>query len=427
MNSRIWIVVVMLAVISTCALVATADDEGLDPLLALLVEQKVITLEQAQAVQVQYDEQQENEAAALEPAPAPEVGNKKSWTDHIALKGDVRFRYEGFQQDGSFDDDRRDRFRTRIRVGMSADVTERLRFGLELRNGDPNDPVSNNTSYDGAFQFKDFNLAQGFLDVQATDSLGVIIGKFDAKKRWTVSDMQWDDDVTVEGLMENYDLSIDGQGLKGIDILAYQYILEESKSSADSYLFGAQFRSNFVFGEQSKFAVGAGFDYWENPQAIADLTTSGALGGNKMTNIVDSDGNLVSDFEILNLIAEYKYSLSKKWPVKFNLFYYQNLGARGIAEDEDTAYFARIQVGNYKKKGDIAFRYSYYDSAPDALFYVFTQSDTSRGSDVNAHRFDLRIGMIAKSYFNFTWYNTKPSSKTDDTINRWQVDYIVKF
>ena len=53
---------------------------------------------------------------------------------------------------------------------MFADITDRMRFGLELRNGDPNDPVSNNTSYDGAFQFKEFNLAQGFLDVQATDS-----------------------------------------------------------------------------------------------------------------------------------------------------------------------------------------------------------------------------------------------------------------
>ena len=74
-----------------------------------------------------------------------------------------------------------------------------------------------------------------------------------------------------------------------------------------------------------------------------------------------------------------------------------------------------------------AFRYSYYYSEPDALFYVFTQSDTSRSSDVKAHRFDLRIGFYAKSYFNITWYNTRPVYREDEPLNRWQMDYIIKF
>ena len=82
-------------------------------------------------------------------------------------------------------------------------ITDKLKVGMELRNGDPDDPVSNNTSFDGGFQAKDFNLAQAYVDIKATDSIDVIAGKFAAKKRWTVSDFQWDDDVTVEAVASN--------------------------------------------------------------------------------------------------------------------------------------------------------------------------------------------------------------------------------
>jgi hypothetical protein len=224
-----------------------------------------------------------------------------------------------------------------------------MTFGLQLRNGDPYDPVSNNTSYDGAFQFKEFNLAQGYLDCQFAESFGVIGGKFDAKKRWKVSDMQWDDDVTVEGLMENFDLGGGDGSFKGVDIALYQFMLEESKNSSDSRMYGAQARANFKAGDNGTFFIGAGYDTFDNPQGIADLTLEGELGGNNMTNIVDEDGMLISDFDILNFHAEYKHTASKKWPVKVNLFYYQNLGAEGIARDENTAYFGRLQVGGLQE------------------------------------------------------------------------------
>jgi hypothetical protein len=75
----------------------------------------------------------------------------------------------------------------------------------------------------------------------------------------------------------------------------------------------------------------------------------------------------------------------------------------------------------------MAFRYSRYDSKPDALFYAFTQSDTIRASNVEANRFDFRIGMPIKSFINVTWYNARPKAGGDDVMNRWQFDYIFRF
>lgn len=407
---------------------AAADE--LDPLLRLLVAKGIITQEEAQSLQAESEAIEKAESPAPPAAETPPHTAEKSypaWIDRFDALGDIRLRYEGFQKDGSYDDDRRDRFRIRLRAGFKATVTDWMKVGLEMRNGDPSDPVSNNTSFDGGFQFKEFNLAQGFLEIRPNKRFGLIAGKFDAKKWWTVSDFQWDDDVTVEGLMTNFGLASGDGAFKSLDLVAYAFLLEEQKSASDANLYGGQLRSAFRLGTDNSLKIGTGFDVWKNPQHVVDLTSSGTLKGNKITNFLDADGQLISDFEILNLFAEYKNSTSKRWPVKFTLFYYKNLGAEGIGADNDTGYYGRVQVGDYKKQWQMALRYTYYYSEPDALFYVFTQSDTSQGSDAEAHRFDLRLGFIAKSYFNFTWYNTKPVYKEDETINRWQLDYIVRF
>ena len=428
------------AILGLAAAGTAGEPPRMDPLLRLLVRKGVITQEEALALQAEYEAEQRTAAPTLpaaSPSPAataaappehPEpAGGTPSWTDRFEVKGDLRLRSEGLSKKGAYDDGRRDRFRIRLRAGLEATVTDWMKVGLELRNGDPADPVSNNTSFDGGFQFKDFNLAEGYLTVRPTGGLGLVAGKFDAKRWWTVTDMQWDDDVTVEGLMGNLVLARGGAAFRKLDLVAYGFLLEESTTGPDASLYGGQLRSTFALGSSNTLHAGAGFDWWKNPQGVVDLTLSGDLKGNEVTNFLDENGRLVSDFEILNLFVTWTNRSSRRWPVKLKLFYFRNTGARGLGADHDTAFFGRIQVGDHGQRGGVAFRYSYYSSEPDALFYVFTQSDTGRGSDLKAHRLDLRIGAWAKSYFNFTWYNTRPRYRQDTTLNRWQLDYIVKF
>jgi hypothetical protein len=396
---------------------ATTVAEEMDPLPRLLVDKGIITQEEAK---------QESAHPPAEERP-DEAPTRTSWTDNIKPAGDIRLRYEGFDKENDFDDDRRDRFRIRLRAGLKITVNDWMKVGFQLRNGDPSDPVSNNTSFDGGFQFKEFNLAEGYLEVRPTKKFGFIGGKFDAKKWWTVSDLQWDNDVTVEGLMTNVGLASGDGGFKSLELVGYAYLLEESRTESDATTYGAQLRSNFRLGEKNALRLGVGYEQWDHAQQVVDLTLSGEIGGNKVTNFLDGSQQLISDFEILSGFAEYKNTRSDRWPVSLKLFYYENQGAEGIGADNDTAYFGRVQVGDYSKMGRVAFRYSYYYSEPDALFYVFTQSDTSRGSNVEANRFDLRIGFYARSYFNLTWYNTRLAVGNDETLDRWQLDYIVKF
>jgi hypothetical protein len=409
---------------------ATAVAEELDPLLRLLVAKGYITQEEAEALQAESDALEESEAKATPPPPVtvPEPApKKKNWTDRVDPSGDVRLRYEGFDKKGAYDGDHRSRFRLRFRAGARFTITDWMTAGFQLRSGDPLDPVSNNITFGDAFTLKDIRLGEVYLEVRPVRRFGLVAGKFDPKNWWTVSDFQWDDDVTVEGVMTNVGL-VDGDGaFQGLDLVAYGYLLDESSTGPEATSFGGQLRSKFRMGEDNSLRFGVGYDRWNHPQMIADLTLDDDIAGNKVTNLLDADDELISDFEILNGFAEFKNKSSERWPISFELIYYKNLGAKGLGADNDTGYFGRAQVGDYKELGQVAVRYAYYDSEPDALFYVFTQSDTSRGSNVKAHRLDVRVGFYARSYFNVTWYNSKLAVGDDETLDRYQVDYIVKF
>ncbi|HSN53462.1 MAG TPA: putative porin [Candidatus Sulfomarinibacteraceae bacterium] len=438
---KLWLIMTLAFAVSTTAALAVATEEpDLDPLLQLLVEQGVITEEQARGVQAEYDRRasevdrasagdgSERAEPTAPPAPPPAdptaaAPEKGKWHDRIELKGDLRLRYEGFWVDGISDNDHRSRFRLRVRPGIYSDVTEWMRVGFQLRSGDPDDPVSDNQSVDGGFSMKAVAISEAFAAFTPTPWLGVHAGKFDPKRLWTVSDMQWDDDVTVEGLLEELDLG-------NVEASLYQYFLEERSGGGDSVLYGGQVRGVVDLGSRHQVTVGAGYDEWVNPQYVADLTLSGNLKGNRVTNILDDDLQLVSDFQIGSLFAEWSFELSERWPVKLSAFGYHNFGAGELGgRSYDDAYFVRFQVGDYSKPGRIALRASRYYSQPDALFYVFTQSDTTMASDVDGYRFDLRLGFVMKSYFNVTWYHTDPASDLVDvaTMDRLQVDYIIRF
>jgi len=434
-----WIVRVAVSIFCLAiAAFAQSNEPEMDPLLELLVEQGVITAEQALAVQAEYDRREAAKAAApemviseqapqtasTEVAPVPDPGKKQDekWYDRIDFNGDLRLRYEGFWVDGISDNDRRSRVRLRARPGIYTDITDWLDVGMQLRSGDPADPVSDNQSVDGGFSMKQIAISEAFAGFKGGDWLYARAGKFDPKKLWKVSDMQWDDDVTVEGALEKFEFGV-------FESSFYQYFLEERKGGDDSFLLGGQIRGSFGFGDTHSLTVGAGYDDWVNPQYVADLTLSGKLNGNRITNLLDGDDLLVSDFQIGALFGEWTYKMSDRWPIKVSAFAYHNFGAQDLGKDHDDAYFIRFQIGDYKKKGQVALRASRYYSEPDALFYVFAQSDTTMVSDVDGYRFDLRLGWVMRSYFNFTWYHTDTASDLQDveTMDRLQIDYIIRF
>ncbi len=242
---KVW-AAVMVLVLAAGGVFAQEDQPEMDPLLELLVEQGIITKAQAEGVQQEYDRRQGE--TVDEPAVPPVVAEQppveieqqqvaaeapksEKWYDRIDFKGDLRLRFEDFDQEGISSNNLRERFRVRIRPGIYTQITDWMDVGLQLRSGDPLDPVSDNATVEGGFTMKDIAISEGFAHFDPTNWLDLTFGKFDPKKKWVVTDMQWDDDVTVEGAMEEASVG-------PFEANLYQYTLEEVKDGGDAYLVG---------------------------------------------------------------------------------------------------------------------------------------------------------------------------------------------
>lgn len=435
----VWLTIILIGFVGVVGV--GAETPELDPLLELLVEQGVITLEQALAVQAEYDRRRAAEQAPAAVAPKPceaippavtpvlpeqvaaapaEEKRSDTWYDRFDFRGDLRLRAEFFNFNGPEVDTHRARYRARLRAGMYTEITDWMDVGFQLRSGDPDDPVSDNSTFDSGFALIPISISEAYAGFHPSGWLDLTLGKFDAKKKWVVSDMQWDDDVTVAGAMEEFTF-----GPLKFDL--YQYLLEEDKTTSDAYLLGGQLYGKFGSDAIGTFKIGAGFDDWVRPQMLADLTMTDQLQGNPVTNLLNDDLQLISDFELANIFATWSWAKNDLWPVKVSAFGYLNTGAQGLGKEYDTGYFLRLQVGDYKKKNQMMFRATRYYSEPDALFYVFAQSDTLYASDVDGYRIDFRMGFVKKSYFNLTWYHVKPVYRVFPTMDRLQMDYIILF
>ncbi len=197
---------------------------------------------------------------------------KANWYDKLTFGGDFRLRYEGFNWSGHFDDGRRDRLRYRLRFGFQAQVLDSLALGFQLRNGNPQNPISDNQSFDDGFNKGRISIAEAYADWQPTKTFSVIVGKFSPTKLWTTA-----------------------------------------------------------------------------------------------------------------------------------------------------------ELGDCKEPGQLAVRFSRYDSKPDAIFFAYAQSDSRRSSNVDGYRTDLRIGMPKKGYVNVTWYRTNWTIGDDSTMDRWPFDSVFRF
>jgi len=380
-------------------------------------------------------------------AVAADSNEEPKWYDKVSFGGDFRLRYELFNWDDHFDDGRRDRFRFRLRFGAKYELMQNVTLGFQLRSGNPQNPISDNQSFDDGFDKKRISIAQAYVQWQGTEWFSLIGGKFRPKNLWIASDMQWDDDVVVEGANQNFSWKFGG-ALKAVKANLYQLVMNESGDNIDSYRFGAQVAPVFKLGQKNEIMVGVTYETLENPSAVASLYFKDKLviDSGYVTNFVDPvTQEVLSDFEVGNVMVEWKNKSLKNWPIKLTGYYFKNFGAEdavgailptddgdpvlaiGNPADNDSAWFGRVQFGDYKKPGQVSVRFSRYYSEPDAIYFAYAQSDSRRSSNVDGFRTDVRIGMPKKGFVNVTWYQTDWTIGDDTTMNRFQFDYIFKF
>ena len=310
--------------------------------------------------------------------------SSRSWIDSVDWQGDLRLRYEGIDEAGEVE---RNRFRFRGRFAFTSELSNKVQFSVRLATSD-GDPVSTNLDFGDGFSSKDIALDRIFINWNALIDLDVVFGKI--ARPWFRAggnSLHWDNDLNPEGIFARW-----SPGPYYLSLGAFA--VDERSDSADSYLHSVQAGMDKRFSERSRLIMSAAFFNYTNTIGNPPFYKDQPKG-----NSVDVAGNLIYDYNILEISSEYS-TVVYNWPVSFFGVWAQNTAV----DIQDTAFAVGLTVGNVDAPGKMQFSYAWYDTEADAVIGTFTDSDFGGGNtDSRGHFIRARYGLSKNIALNGTF------------------------
>lgn len=338
-----------------------------------------------------------------EPKSLPHVIDPK-----FAYSGDVRLRLESNANPSRT----RGVFRARLRGEYS--LSDLLSVGGEIVTGDRDDPNTADVTLSQFADDVDLGLSQLYVKADI-GNVTVLGGKFPQPLERT--DLVWDGDVNPQGISGlnrwqiNEALALDGRGVL--------FVIDENASGDDSYMLGGQVVLRARHGGQSKslFAIGY-YDY-----SIGSIENADA--GDFRTNLLDVDGDYLSDFNLIDVIVTTSHApFGDQWPVGFTANYVKNMGS---ATGDDLGYFGRISIGRSEEANDLRFSYGYSTAETDAVFAAFSNDNLGIATNYKAH--ELGIDYQVSDFFslNTTWYRYSTLAGATNWRDRLRLNASIHF
>jgi hypothetical protein len=436
-----------------------AAAQSADALIDKLVQKGILTVKEGNELREEADKNFKESFTVKTGMP--------DWVNQLKFSGDVRLRYEGFFSDAGVEHSpggelenftERNRFRYRLRFGVTATMFDNLEAGLRLTSSEPGkdassnfggDPISGNSTFENDGSKKFIYIDQVYAKWHALNG-PVVSGSITGGKMenpLVLSDMVFDPDYTPEGaaLQTGFKLS-DKQTIK---FNGGAFILDEiGSSSEDPYMLAGQVRWDAAWHKKFSSSAGLSGLMIANPTRL----TASAVPNQNAGNTRLSNGVLAYDYNPFIADASVTYTLDKfplyrgAFPIRLGGEYMNNPAAPSGADDY--GYNAGIMFGKSGKKGTWDLSYTYKWLGGDAWYEELVDSDfgalyprayASRGAaagynagtNVRGHIFRFAYSPTDSLVLSAKWFLTDvihptPSS-ADSEMNRIQVDAMLKF
>jgi hypothetical protein len=360
------------------------------------------------------------------------------WASKVAVKGDMRYRYEGISDESlntSGVQNTADRYRDRIRARLSveAKATDNILVGIGLTTAENNDPRSGNQTLSGTFTKKAIELDLAYFDWKFAGWGDLIGGKMKQPFfKPAQSTHFWDNDITPEGLAISFN--------SGIWFgTAYNYWISEVSGpentvTADSSVAGAQVGVKLPIGASTLTLAAHYYDLSagqgrRNVLFNCSATSNGCANGNTTIGAAGA-GVLAFDYEIGELAAELTTNLGTL-PLTLWGQYAENQDP----DDLNTAWFAGFRFGTASNARTWELGAAYGVIEKDAVFAQFIDSDfaggvsDSEGWVLRAGYVPVRNWTLNASYFMNKLNRDRANSaaQTEVDYDRLQLDFNVKF
>ena len=373
----------------------------------------------------------------------------------LRFSGDLRFRDEFFGNQG-FDAlaeaPNRNRLRIRARLALDGTINSHFDWGLKLATGIFTDPITTNQTLTDFYERKPFALERAFIRYDSKgDKVGVqlVAGKFEPTFRRT--QMVWDDDVNVEGASEALYFKTKTP-LRQVKFVAFELPFNEVSAGKDGVLYGGQVQTDWQFSPKVSANANVAYYDWNHPDQIipalgvattqvnggiqngAGLTgnQNGALGTTNriIRNAAGQPIGFLAGFNLVDFLGNLTWQASGRFPVSFVFDFVHN--ATGRVKDEKDGFWAGVQVGQTREKGDWLFGYTFTRIEQDAVLVPFNFSDIL-ASNSRAHIPTVGYQIANGVTLQWTGLFSQRANKVvvispfDRYLNRMQFDVIYKF
>jgi hypothetical protein len=424
-----WLVASLL----TFATASSLHAQSTDALLNKLVEKGILTVKEANELREEADKNF-SEAYSVK-------SGMPDWVTALKFNGDFRGRFE---QNNAESDlyHTRDRFRYRVRFGVTASMIDNFDIGFRLASGNPQtvtggtlvggQPITANTDL-GSLESRKFvwvdNAFARWTPLNNADWMAsAVIGKFD--NPFQLSNMIYDYDIEPEGgalqLSRNF---CDIHVLKGV---AAFFVLDEINQGVgtvpsinpehDPFLYGGQMwlESHWATNFDTSLGVAVmNIAYKDSLSALAQPFYNS--GNTRLTNgVLKYNYNPIIGTAAATFWLDQVPFYSGRFPIKLLGEYMVNPAAPA----NNTAWRSGIDIGRGARKNTWEIFYRYQDLEADSWFDAMVDDDNGAfyaagnpqlvgtgkasgwfgGTNVRGHLVQFNYFFTDYLNFAFTWY-----------------------
>jgi hypothetical protein len=350
--------------------------------------------------------------------------SSSSWPDHLRVSGDLRQRYEGFFQEGRTS---RQRLRFRLRLSLTADISDDLTLGVRFGSGDLGNPISTNQSLTGVLTRTPIAIDRAFVAYNPSDVPALTIGAGKYGIPVTRTELTFDNDLNWQGLYQQVQGSNEGVSYR---LVAAQVPLEESSSGADGALFATYGEVGVSAGDHSlQFSI-ANYAFRQVDRVAIALDRED-ISRNTNPYRFDANGNVVgfvSGFNLIDVIGRATLDTGRPdYPVQFTVNFVKNIDA---VTDEDAGIWVTAAYGRASEPRSYRLAYTFARVEEDAVLSALNFSDMP-GTNLKMHRVVVSYMVAPRVHLDFTGIFTTRLTVAPGALNtvlkRPQVDMRFSF
>jgi hypothetical protein len=353
--------------------------------------QKIVEMEAREA---------EKARAAAPVAQEAKAAKTPSWSDRISVNGDFRYRSDGTDDEGK---EYVGLQRLRARLFVDGKVNDTTNVVMQLGTGGFN-PRSQDATLSGDGSAKEVTLRQAYVNWRPTTDVALTAGKLPTPWALNPIDYFHDSDYYPEGIAVRYGAAT------GFHASGFWLQLAERGGDDETTMLGTQlgYASDLFFANVA----------YQDFQKIEGYNP--CFNGNCNGNTVDLAGNLVNDYNLLQVRGGVRLagvSLFASWA--------QNLEA----DDEDTAYSVGVNYGKVKDPGSWSVGALYQDVEQDALYGGMFDGTFAGGRTANdGYVLSGAYGFSKNWSGSLLWFvNEVDKTGNPHDYDRYQLDLLWKF